>query len=293
MAWIKAFSYVRNLRRLSGAPWRAISPLLIVLTLLALSSAPCRADGIVSIKASKPYVGGSVYLKAELFKPSGHGPFPAVVLMHGCGGWQSAVLDSLHDVAWYFLDHGYVVLNLDSFGPRGNSGGTVCRSFVRLAQARDYRTRDAVDALRYLQRQKFVDPDNTFLMGQSNGGSVAIKVSELFIPRGFRAIAAYYPWCGAFGASRVRLTTPLIVFGGGRDDWVPARECRNEVSTGARLRFIEYPNAVHSFDLHIAVQRYLGKLVGFDKHATEDSRARMLAFFDSRRLDGLLRLSKF
>lgn len=48
-----------------------------------------------------------------------------------------------------------------------------------------------------------------------------------------------------------------------------------------------------SFDLHIAVQRYVGKLDGFDKLATEDSRAGMLSLFDSRRAGGPLQLSKF
>lgn len=272
---------------------REIAWLAIAASLSIGFGAAGNANDLVSIKASKPYIGRNVTLKAELFKPGGKGPFPAVVLMHGCGGWQSAVINALHDVSWYFLDRGYVVLNLDSFGPRGNSGGTVCRSFARLASARDYRTYDAIDALRYLQSQSFVDRDNTFLLGQSNGGSVAIKVSELPVRDGYRAVAAYYPWCGAFGGSRVRLKAPLIVFGGGRDDWVPARECRHKASTGARLQFVEYPRAVHSFDLRIPVQRYQGKLVGFDKEATEDSRARMLAFFDSERLGKELRLSKF
>lgn len=234
---------------------------------------------IVSIKATRP--AGAAYLKAELFRPKGDGPFPAVVLMHGCGGWQGAVLSGLHSHATYFLDHGYVVLNLDSFGPRGTSGGTICESTARLVRALDYRTYDAFDALRYLRSQKFVDPQNVFLMGQSNGGSVAINAAKATGRDGYRAVAAYYPWCGSLGASRVKLASPLIIFSGGRDDWVPAWQCRHKTATGATLKVIEYPAAAHSFDLPITTQRYLGKLIGFDKPATEDSRTRMLAFFGS------------
>ncbi len=36
-----------------------------------------------------PELSNSVTLSAELIKPEGAGPFPAVVLLHGCGGlWK-------------------------------------------------------------------------------------------------------------------------------------------------------------------------------------------------------------
>src|SRR5207247_789901 len=50
-----------------------------------------------------------------LFKPDGSGPFPAVVLLHGCGGIRP------HFVQWAgaIRDMGYVALLVDSFRPRG------------------------------------------------------------------------------------------------------------------------------------------------------------------------------
>ena len=117
-------------------------------------------------------------------------------------------------------------------------------------------------------------------MGQSNGGSVAINAAKASSTSGFRAVAAYYPWCGSLGSASVKLASSLIIFSGGRDDWVPARECRNRRSSGQPLKVIEYPNAAHSFDLQIATQRYLGKLIGYDRFATENSRARMVEFFN-------------
>src|SRR5690606_25659806 len=128
----------------------------------------------------------------------------------------------------------------------------------------------------------FVNPSRVFLMGQSNGGSVAINAAKADIPHGFRAIAAYYPWCGTLDSSTVELATPLIVFSGGKDDWTPARECRGKISAGASLTIVEYADATHSFDLEIAPQRYLGKRIGFDKFAAEDSRIRMINFFDAQ-----------
>jgi dienelactone hydrolase len=49
--------------------------------------------------------------------PAGAGPFPAIVALHGCGGrgpreYEDALADA-------FTALGYVLLVVDSFGPRG------------------------------------------------------------------------------------------------------------------------------------------------------------------------------
>lgn len=254
---------------------------------MALAISAVHASEKVKFEASRAYTSDSVTLRADISKPEGDGPFPAVVLMHGCGGWQPAVRYTMNTYAEYLVKNGFVVLNLDSFGPRNNGGGKVCESVNSQTDALDYRTYDAYDALRYLQAQKFVAGGSVFLMGQSNGGSVAINVAKGDAPfgkkkmdTGFRGVVAYYPWCGSFGNSKVvKLAAPLLVFGGAQDDWVPAEECEGVRSTGAELQVIIYPGAAHSFDLDIVPQRYLGKLVGKNQYAAEDSRERMLSFF--------------
>ena len=241
----------------------------------------------VQFAASRGYTAADVQLRAELHKPQGEGPFPAVVLMHGCGGWQPAVRFTMQAYAEQFVRRGFVVLDLDSFGPRNLGNGKVCESVARQQDALDYRTHDAHDALRYLQAQGFVDAARIFLMGQSNGGSVAINEAKGDGPHqpdasrpGYRGVVAYYPWCGSFdGRRNVKLAAPLLVFGGAKDDWVPARECEGIRSSGAELTFVMYPNAAHSFDLELMPQRYLGNLIGKDASAADDSRGRMMAFF--------------
>src|SRR5215510_57673 len=60
---------------------------------------------------------GSPELTARLRRPDGGGPFPTLVLLHGCGGitpgndWWTETLRR-----W-----GYVTLLVDSFGPRGRT----------------------------------------------------------------------------------------------------------------------------------------------------------------------------
>lgn len=265
-----------------------ISAMCLMASITILTPVAGKAQEVVRIEASAPDSSGPVELRAELYRPEGNGRFPAVVLMHGCGGWQPAVHYGLQTHARYLQQHGFVVLNVDSFGPRHRSGGKMCASDPALYKALDYRTSDAFDSLRYLQKQNFVSPANVFLMGQSNGGAVAVRVAKERAAKAyqdgslptFRGVVAYYPWCGEVG-SRISLASPLLIFAGGKDDWVPARECQGARASGAALQVRVYPEAAHSFDLDIIKQRYLGKLIGADEQATQDSRERMLAFFVS------------
>jgi dienelactone hydrolase len=253
-----------------------IGSILAWLFSLAGAGAVAASGTNVHIPSSAP---DGVVLAGQLHRPSAQGPSPAVILMHGCGGWQPAVLRGLKDYAAFFVRNGFVVLNLDSFGPRGNAGGTVCTSHGQLAQARKYRTRDAFDALDFLRRQTFVDPDNIFLIGQSNGGSVAMLAATEANQPSFRGAVALYPWCGATGSRRLQLAAPLLILGGARDDWVPPRDCQHLAANGAELRVKVYQNAAHSFDIPIPVQRYLGKRIGFNRSAAEDGRKEMVRFF--------------
>ena len=234
----------------------------------------------VEFPASTPYQGNTITLEAELFRPDSSGPHPAVVLMHGCGGLSAAVQTALRGHAQYLVEHGYVALVLDSFGPRGEGGGYVCKTIDRLTSARIYRSADALDAHAYLQSLDFVAVDSIFQMGQSNGASVSIRLAQLDEPV-FRASAAFYPWCGSFNrlGSRAVLTSPLIVFAGALDDWTPPADCLTIKSSDAEYRVTLFPGAVHSFDLDIPLQEYNGHKIGFDPVATRESRIHMLNFF--------------
>ena len=61
-------------------------------------------------------MGETITLNGRLLRPpDGDGPFPAVVLLHGCDGMHN-------DDPWvenHHLRWGYVLLEVDSFGPRG------------------------------------------------------------------------------------------------------------------------------------------------------------------------------
>ncbi|GAB4295384.1 MAG: dienelactone hydrolase family protein [Roseovarius sp.] len=267
-------------------PLHALAGILVFALAAALAAtwpaAPAAAPAVQELlfPASAADDGAPVMLRGQLTLPDGAGPFPAVILLHGCGGLQPAVAEGLAIHARALNAAGFAALVLDSFGPRGIAGGWVCETHMRLAEARRYRTQDALDAAAVLRAMPAIDGANLFLIGQSNGGSVAIRLAQRE-GREFRAIAAYYPWCGTFTrmGARARLSTPLIVFGGGADDWVAPDACTTIRAEGADYAVTVYPDAPHSFDLPIPRQRFQGHLVGNDAAAERDSRERMIAFF--------------
>src|SRR6185436_1423199 len=63
----------------------------------------------------------SVPLAGELYRPSGTGPFPAVVLLHPCNGRLPPALEQADAARYTAL--GYAVLAVDSFGARGIGDG--------------------------------------------------------------------------------------------------------------------------------------------------------------------------
>lgn len=201
-------------------------------------------------------------LEGLLYRPSGDGPFPAIVLLHGCGGLygrDGVPTPRHHDWAWRFHALGYVALHVDSFTPRGVR--EICSRADRTISPARERPRDAYGALIYLQSLPFVQADRIGLMGWSNGGSTtlyAVDATARARPRqlrhDFRAAVAFYPGCKSPLARQAAWTTaiPLLILSGEADDWTPAQPCSDLVarakSQNAPVDIHVYPGAHHDFD---------------------------------------------
>ena len=188
-----------------------------------------------------------VELIGELFRPSGNGKFPAVVMLHGCNGRSSRASED--ESGAYFASLGYVLLIVDSFGPRGivercaTSSGTPSDMLM-----------DAFGALLYLASLPFIDEDRIALLGFSQGGEVALSAVKLGgvgsqFERQFRAAVAYYPQCEvSMGGASV----PTLVLIGELDELTPAKLCQEMMArrsgAGAELRLVVYPGAHHAFN---------------------------------------------
>ncbi|MVA97711.1 prolyl oligopeptidase family serine peptidase [Nitratireductor sp. CAU 1489] len=221
--------------------------------------------------------------------PAGDGPFPAVIVMPGCGGNSPpAVARGLRAHARALNAAGFAAAIIDVLSPRGLD--TICARAALLARLTKAVPADIADAAARLGRLRRVDARRLAFLGQSFGGSVALEMAAGAGGR-FAAIVAYYPWCadGYGRAGMSRFTTPVLILTGLDDDWTPAERCtRLRPASGSYpARIVAYRGAHHSFDLPgLPRQKVPGvggaKTVGGNPAAGADSRRRYLAFLKER-----------
>lgn len=210
-----------------------------------------------------------------LTRPPGDGPFPAVVLMHGCGGIHAHVKEVWPErlVSW-----GYVTLVVDSFTTRNIENS--CKTYL------PDRVFDAYGALDFLTKSGFVDAKRVALMGFSAGGiatleATKIEGNEQLMDEKFRAAVAYYPVCAPHESDA---TVPTLILNGDLDDWSPAERCRQRVSRlsgkGPPVELHIYPGARHDFDdeAMIKPKTVFGHVEEYNAAAAEQSIASIRGF---------------
>jgi dienelactone hydrolase len=239
-------------------------------------------------------------ISGVLLRPPGAGPFPAIVMLHGCSGlWarSGAIQSKPRFWAEHFRERGYVALLVDSFGPRGID--EVCTGRHVLSPVRD-RADDARGALRYLQGRPDVRPDRVGLLGWSNGAAATLSVlfDQGARDRDFRAAVAFYPNCTRRypGGPDFRPYAPLHILIGALDDWTPLPPCLALVerarAAGAPIEITVYPDAHHAFDAPASPVRYrpevrnhmrpdgcTGATIGTHPAARADAIRRVTRFF--------------
>jgi dienelactone hydrolase len=213
-----------------------------VLLVAVIFTAANAGDTVTFKGMTTTEAGDPLMLKGKLTKPRGNGPFPAIVLLHGCAG-----IKSYQDMwAGRFASWGYVAFQVDSLGPRGLS--SICEDASLIISLIHKRTQDAYDAKTYLAGLDFVDRNRVGVMGWSHGGWTTISVVAQKRDDPFRSAIAFYPYC-----DRVLfdLNAPLLILIGEKDDWTLAGMCTMQmhpVQTGHEVILKIYPDAYHGFD---------------------------------------------
>jgi dienelactone hydrolase len=250
-----------------------------------------------------PGPGGVVErIPVSITRPSGDGPFPAVVIMHDCSGLGPYSSHAPERWAQELAGHGYVIVIPDSFTTRGFPNG-VCTdsSGGRAGVAPGRRAYDAYAALAHARSLPYVDGRHVGLMGGSHGGSTTL--ATLVTPTtgsGFAAAVALYPACrvrlgGWNGVSGVyQPAAPLLILAGALDDWTPAEPCRQMAEASRAAAFPVaikiYPGAHHSFDsanpvrfvaarINVNAPGGRGATTGGNAEAWADSIREVVAFF--------------
>lgn len=190
-----------------------------------------------------------------IFRPRGEGPFPAIVLLHGCLGVRSK------DTRWAerLRDGGYVALVVDSMTGRGlttlDQRRNVCSGWTLWGGTR---AADVRASLAYLRTVPFVDGSRLGVIGFSHGAWAALDLLASAAAEdvaGLRAVIGFYPYCGVASRARwfgVQLDVPTLLLLAGDDRFVSPDQCRSlaerAAAGGRRVAATVYPDVGHSFD---------------------------------------------
>jgi len=216
--------------------------------------------------------GKEIKLTGNLLKPEGDGPFPAIVLLHRCGGIKQWDYDWAHTLNKW----GYVAFVVDSLGPRYKSQN--CESFTN--PNRGDIAMDAHSAKFYLAGLSFVDSNKIAIMGWSFGASATLTAIgndyTKFLPvekkEPFKAAIAFYPYCNDLMSD---FNAPLLILIGDKDDWTPAELCSGRMpqeKTTHEVKLKIYENTYHCFDCRgRSTTNNMGHVLRYNSNTTSDS----------------------
>jgi dienelactone hydrolase len=124
-------------------------------------------------------------LRGVLWRPAGHGPFPALVYNHGSE--QDVIVATHGGIGPFFRANGFVVFFPYRRGAGGSEGPWWKDQVDQLPEEEqskaavdllDAENADVVAAIRYLRSQPFVDGKNVSVAGCSFGGIESILTAE-------------------------------------------------------------------------------------------------------------------
>lgn len=230
----------------------------------------------------------------KLVTPPGPGPFPTVLLIHGCGGLHAASGPNpiMDEYARSAVEAGWAGAILDSYGPRDWdpvwARRVVCtgmrlQGFVRAA--------DVLAGIDLLQADPRVDIRHVRVASWSHGGWAVGDLVSLPDPGDgslkrtldeVEGIYFTYPYCG-------------FVAQGGRRDWIwrgavrmvfaerdtvqPEKGCmpmaERARKAGSKVEIVLYPGVTHAFDERV---KSADSTFKFDDAATARAHAEFIAW---------------
>ncbi len=219
----------------------------------------------------------AVPIPAELKLPKGKGPFPVVIVLHGCAGLGAS--------QWIWARRlngwGYAALIPDSMTPRGIK--RVCEPTAQHFVTWQDRVGDVGSAIAWLRQNPRIDPDKIAVLGLSHGGATAVIATErIYASFGLKAAVDYYGPCVD---PELHGDVPLLVLAGADDDWGhPATRCKDfamALKPGQVFALYTYPGVYHAFDNPNMVRTVSNShVMEYNEAAAKDSYDRVHTFLD-------------
>jgi carboxymethylenebutenolidase len=226
------------------------------------------------------YKSGGVEVSGYFYRPSGTGPFPALLVLHGKSGLDKGP----QALASWLATQGYVAFAIDYFTPIGITPEKFDISFYlnSVDQAREVQAQ----GLESLKSLPYVAPTRLGVVGQSLGGYFALILATRDDVKG---VISYY---GAFTGSPVtrantkytvadivsQVKAPVLMFQGDKDELVPianADATQNLlINSGKQCEYYTYPGVGHAFDIKGGPT--------YDANATADSQQKVLTFIKAK-----------
>jgi dienelactone hydrolase len=252
----------------------AFAGLLLMVLAVVVPAIAAEEVVIPSLEAGK-----QLQLPGILHKPSDGGPFPAVVMLVGCGGYTDGGPNAEHQSSWAqkLVEWEYVALQVDSYSPRRPS--LICDYAGSITISHD-----AFSAKSYLSALPFVDPEKIAVVGWSMGGNAVLKIIDTYFRdkavSPFKDAVAFYPQCYPVQEP----DTPVFLMIGKKDDVCHAslaeylKKKYSDQHWKPELSLTIYPNAYHAFDIEGLNLESSGHHFVFDPQAAADAIVRTRGF---------------
>jgi dienelactone hydrolase len=236
---------------------------LSCLIALSITVATCAADNTeIRELLSRHY---------RLEKPEGPGPFPAVMLVPGCSGFDAEYAKAFYDrVQSRLIKLRFVTLRVNFLAARNASS---CFPDVPTQDVAG----DICIAAEYLRQESFVKKGAINVLGWSWGAASALMAlgrAENREPAQVDAVVAYFPVCS--WVHKWDSEVPVLALFGATDNVAPFSECKSlfrALPKPHRVTVRVYDNAHHWFnnsDLPEKMQRRGGNF-GYNEAAAKSA----------------------
>jgi carboxymethylenebutenolidase len=205
--------------------------------------------------------------------PSGAGPFPVVIMLHGAGPRDMAT-DDFEGFCSKLADHGYYTEFMEYYSQTDAASPADVAGMVR-----DFPTwlNEVHSGIAALKKNPSVDSSKVGLMGFSLGAFISLSYGATY-PDDIAAIVEYYGGLSPALYPRAATMPPVLIIHGDIDRIVPVSQATNLdallTRAGRPHEMKIYPGAEHGFN-------FPGAVFWYKPGAANDAWDRSLKFFDT------------